>query len=248
MNRLEALRGVRSILMAGYGHYSRAEERRIFDALLLQTIDEIPKPVREEIQAGFVLAGQPLRSLKNSLICGIAVLCRHAADLGADDARCYALSDYLIREIEDRFDARSWQQTGMDIIRQYAALVAEGRQKNYSLPVVRTVRFVGQHLYEPVTVQGIAREVGVHPNYLSSRFREETGTPLRVYIRNRKMEEAKNLLRDTSHTISEIAEMLGYCNVSYFGKVFRQVYGHAPGIPSAGQDEAPGQKNGPIRP
>ncbi|MDF2589267.1 MAG: hypothetical protein K0S41_3108 [Anaerocolumna sp.] len=47
----------------------------------------------------YELAIQPLRSIKNNLICA-AVICRNAADLGADDERCYALSDYYINEMK----------------------------------------------------------------------------------------------------------------------------------------------------
>lgn len=40
----------------------------------------------------FPLARKELRSIKNGLICVVAVICRTTADLGADDEKCYALN------------------------------------------------------------------------------------------------------------------------------------------------------------
>lgn len=48
------------------------------------------------------------------------------------------------------------------------------------------------------------------------------------YIRDKKLEEAKNLLGELEYSVSEIAEMLGYSSLSYFIKMFRQVNGCSP--------------------
>lgn len=230
MSKRKASQGIRDILMSGYGHYSREEERMKFNAILLHPdLDHIPQ---FETYENALLANQPLRSLKNNMICGVAIFCRHAADLGADDQRCYALSDYYIREIEDMPDSHKLHESmpllGFEMIQGFAALVAEGQQKNYSLPINRTIRYIHQHLYDKFNVSDIAQAIDVHPNYLSSKFKKEVGTSLCKYIRNKKMEEAKSLLQDTNHSIAEISEMLGYSNVSHFAYVFRQVYNYAP--------------------
>lgn len=230
MGKLNASQGMRQLLMTDYGHYARQDERAMLNAILLD-----PKFVLPQFAVAYdnrLLADQPNRSLKNHLICGVAILCRHAADLGADDKRCYALSDYYMREIDKVPDNDDWAGRSlefyMDMARQFSALVTEGRQQNYSLPIARAVRFVRQHLYDRFTVADIARAVRVHPNYLSSRFRAEVGIQLRTYMRNVKMEEAKDLLQNTGHTIAEVSEMLGFCDVSYFTKVFHRVHGHTP--------------------
>jgi AraC-like DNA-binding protein len=80
----------------------------------------------------------------------------------------------------------------------------------------------------------VANAVKVHPSYLSSLFRTETGVPMTQYIRDKKMEEARNLLRTSSSSVSEIAEMLGYNSLSYFVKVFHRVNGCSPREYAAG--------------
>lgn len=226
MADLHMARNIRNLLLSGYSHYSRQAERKTIQDVLLGTPAELPDLFGDYDVT--LLSEYPLRSLQNNLISAVAVVCRHAADLGADDEKCFAASDTFILEVEKIKDV----QEALDLLKKmtlyYIGLVAEGQEKTYSLTTSRAVRYIRRHLYQHLTVKEIAQAIGVHPNYLSSRFREETGASLCGYIRSRKMEEAQSLLLNTRHSISEIAEMLGYSSVSYFSKVYREVYGHLP--------------------
>lgn len=226
MADLHTVRNIRNLLLSGYSHYSREAERKLIQDILLGNSATLPGSVGDYDVT--LLSEYPLRSLQNNLICAVAVVCRHAADLGADDEKCFAASDTFILEVEGIRDV----QGALDLLKKmtlyYIDLVAEGQEKTYSLTVSRAVRYIRQHLYQRLPVKEIAQSIGVHPNYLSSRFREETGVSLCSYIRNRKMEEAQSLLLNTSHSISEIAEMLGYSSVSHFSKLYKAVCGQLP--------------------
>lgn len=224
MARRQAEQAMKQILMSGYGHYSRAYEHKLVTAFLRGTE---PLQMEGSIQ-DYQLADQPLRSIKNNLICTVAIMCRYAADLGADDERCYALSDYYINEIEAKVDLNNWKDYVYDIAKHYCELVQKGRENRYSLPVSRAIRYIDQHLYEVCSLSKIAAAVKVHPSYLSYIFRLETGTVLTDYIRDKKINEAKTLLRDGEYSVSEIAEMLGYSSISYFSKVFHRVTNCSP--------------------
>ena len=245
MERKQAELAIKQMLRADYGHYSRAEELKlILDFLKGVVPDEMGLPAGTKPYAiealgqalrysgptmnDFPLAVQPLRSIKNNLICGVAVMCRYAADLGADDERCYALSDYYINEIEKQANIHNWQQIMLEIARHYSELVRSGKQDRYTLPVRRAIRYIDQHLYEACSLQWIAAAVKLHPAYLSSLFKAETGVPVSDYIREIKIREAVNLLREGNYSVSEVAEMLGYHSLSYFSKVFRRVCGCGP--------------------
>jgi AraC-like DNA-binding protein len=234
MSRRQAEYAMKQMLISGYGHYSRAEEHKLIIAVLQ---GKMPLPgaggMREiqfinETMNEFPLASQPLRSIKNSMICTVAIICRYAADMGADDERCYALSDYYINEIEKRVDMNNWLEILTEIYQHYIELVRVGKEEELTLPIRRAIRYIQQHIYEPCRLQDVAKAVKVHPNYLSFLFSSETGKSLTCYIRDKKIEEAKNLLCDLDYSVSEIAEMLGYNSSSYFIKVFRAVNGCSP--------------------
>lgn len=217
MRTSPAKREVKNLLVSGYEHYSRAYERQLLDAFLKGDLPDLKAFPPDQ----FVLAAYPLRSAKNLIICLVAIICRYAADNGADDRRCYALSDTYINKIEEQNEVSQVYGLVIDLLMDYRDLIQEGVQETYSLPIQRAIRLIDAHLYEPCSLTVIAREVRLHPTYLSRLFKDEVGENITRYIHSQKMEEAKNLIANTDHSISEIAEMLGYSSLAYFSKVFR---------------------------
>jgi AraC-like DNA-binding protein len=219
MRTSPARREVKELLVSGYEHYSREYERQLLDAFLLK--GGLPD-LQDFPSEQFILAPQPLRSAKNLIICLVAVICRYAADHGADDRRCYALSDTYINKIEEQNEISQVYALVMDLLMDYHELIQVGLQKTYSLPIQRAVRLIDAHLYKPCSLAIIASQLKLHPTYLSRLFKKEVGKNITVFIRDRKMAEAKNLMATTGHSVSEIAEMLGYSSLFYFSRVFHQ--------------------------
>ena len=63
------------------------------------------------------------------------------------------------------------------------------------------------------------------PNFL----RKKTGQPLTAYIKRRRIEWAKELLAQTALPVSQVAQQVGYDNLSYFSSVFHDQTGLSPG-------------------
>jgi AraC-like DNA-binding protein len=85
------------------------------------------------------------------------------------------------------------------------------------------------------SVEGAAKELGYHPNYLSTLVRRESGrtfTQLRTELRLRR---ADLLLRQTSLSVESIASMLGYSSTSNFYAAYRKRFGHSPRGEAAGK-------------
>ena len=225
MNKRKANLSVKEALITGYGHYSRKEEKRIFEGILLGIIVE---PIEINDAEHFPLASKELRSIKNGLICVVAVICRAAADLGADDEKCYALSDYYINEIEKIEDNFDYVAILNEILTHYTELVSQAQLRTYTLPIRRAIVFIRQHIYIKCSLKDIADDLGLNPVYLSSKFRTETGCTVTDYILNEKINEAKSLLESNNYAISEISDMLGFSSMSYFAKIFKKICGCTP--------------------
>lgn len=71
------------------------------------------------------------------------------------------------------------------------------------------------------TVQFMATELGVSPNYLSDMLRIQTGQSTQQHIQNRLIEKAKELLSTTSLSVSEIAYQLGFEHPQSFHRLFK---------------------------
>lgn len=78
------------------------------------------------------------------------------------------------------------------------------------------------------TVKYLADQVHLSPNYLSDLLKKETGKNAQEQIHYHLIETAKNSLRSTSQSVSEIAYALGFEYPQYFNKLFKQKTGKTP--------------------
>lgn len=89
-------------------------------------------------------------------------------------------------------------------------------------------RYIREHYAETLSLDILADKVYLTPHYLSSMFIQEKGIGVNKYIKNVRMEKARELLLETNMKISEICEKTGYSNLSYFCRSFRNEYGKTP--------------------
>lgn len=101
-------------------------------------------------------------------------------------------------------------------------------EKQLSHSVYKAVNFIRQHYNEALSLEQIASEVNLNPDYFSRVFKEETGTTYSTFLANIRLKKAENLLVNTTDKVQTIAEAVGYANVSYFSTVFKKRYGLNP--------------------
>lgn len=78
-------------------------------------------------------------------------------------------------------------------------------------------------------VSMLAKEMGMSRSNLHRKVNEITKITVSQFINNARLKKAKELLRHTSNSVSEIAYEVGFSNVSYFIKRFHEFYGYSPG-------------------
>lgn len=88
--------------------------------------------------------------------------------------------------------------------------------------------FIEAHYHQPINLQDVAQQAGYSPAYLTNLVQEETGRSVKRWIIERRMAQARRLLRQTSQTIRQVAEASGYGDAGYFTRQFRQFHGVAP--------------------
>lgn len=79
-----------------------------------------------------------------------------------------------------------------------------------------------------ISLDRVAKEVNISPNYLSAIFSQEVGQTLIEYLTFRRIEEAKRMLRQTDKLSGEIASEVGYKDSRYFSFVFKKITGCTP--------------------
>lgn len=81
---------------------------------------------------------------------------------------------------------------------------------------------------ETLTLAQLSRALGYSPFYVSRKFRETAGMPLRDYLCARRLAFALQELRDTRRGILEIALDYGFSSHEAFTRAFRELYGMTP--------------------
>jgi YesN/AraC family two-component response regulator len=94
--------------------------------------------------------------------------------------------------------------------------------------VERVKQFAERNYDKRVTLRDAAELVCLSPKYLSRIFKEITGKTFTQYRKETKTEKAKELLSQTGHAVSQIAEKLGYHNTESFIRLFRDTAGLTP--------------------
>lgn len=87
---------------------------------------------------------------------------------------------------------------------------------------------IHMHYNSQLTLDSLAKSVYMSPSYVSYLFKRKMGVTLSKYIADYRMEQAAQLLINTSKTITDISQMVGYDNVSYFGYIFKARFGMPP--------------------
>ena len=105
---------------------------------------------------------------------------------------------------------------------------AENRKRQSGL-LQQAIQFMDAHYQdETISLDRVARQVNISPNYFSAMFSQEVGQTFIEYLTEKRIDEARRLLRQTDMRSSEIAVAVGYRDPHYFSFVFRKVAGCTP--------------------
>lgn len=94
--------------------------------------------------------------------------------------------------------------------------------------VAESIRYMKQHLEEPVSLKEIAEHVHISPHYLHKLFKTYTNTSPGEYFINLRLSHAKMLLITSPHSVAEIAFMCGFQTSAHFIHMFQKHVGTTP--------------------
>ncbi len=100
--------------------------------------------------------------------------------------------------------------------------------KPQSAPILKAVELVRQGYWKNISHAEVARRVGLSPSHFTREFQKQTGFSYRRCLVMARVSAAWFLLKRSSLNLSQIAEMLGYENISSMGRAFRSQVGTSP--------------------
>lgn len=173
-------------------------------------------------------ANTQLRDYKNYCIV-LNTLLRKGAESGfVHPIHIDKLSSYFAKKIESIFSYEQGNLLVSEMIRKYCFLVKNHSLKEYSLLVRKVVTRIESNLTADQTLKTHAEILKVHPSYLSSIFRKETGLTLTEFVNQKRVEYGLFLLNTTNMQIQMIAQHCGIPNLTYFERIFKKQIGKSP--------------------
>lgn len=89
------------------------------------------------------------------------------------------------------------------------------------------IQYIDNHLADNITVEELAKQVYLHPNYFIMFFKGIMGSSPIQYVNNRRMDLAKTLLLQPECNVSEVASKVGM-QIYYFSRMFKSYTGLSP--------------------
>jgi AraC family transcriptional regulator len=181
-----------------------------------------------------------------------AILANAVAEMYGGDAGTarvvprFAVTDPLLEQLalaivsalqDGTSEDRLYVETMAQLIAAHLARKHSTRSRPRSMPAARAlsqrrlrhlVEYIEAHLGDDLSIDAMAAEIDLSPFYLSRVFKAAVGQSLHQYVLDRRVERAKELLRETGTPIAEIALSAGFSSQSHLSNWFRRRVGVSP--------------------
>ncbi len=100
---------------------------------------------------------------------------------------------------------------------------------DYSNDIVKTTReYLENHYTEDISLDDIAAQVNISPQYFSKLIKKTTGFNFIDWLSMLRVRKAKELLTNSNLTVKEVCFMVGYKDPNYFSRIFKKRNGMTP--------------------
>lgn len=136
-------------------------------------------------------------------------------------------STYLseMKRFETLIQIENWCTRKIDRISE---LIQEKKTSHVSNVILKAKKYIDDHFSEDIGLNDVSKEVAISPQYFSSIFKEEMGMNFVEYLRTKRIEVAKDLLKQKQLSVKEICYEIGYNDPNYFSRLFKKIVGVSP--------------------
>jgi len=124
----------------------------------------------------------------------------------------------LLEQLEQATDVRGSISEGLQAKKQH--------KKKWFIDELE--QYIAQKMYGELTLRMVAEHFSYSPNHLGVIFKELMGDKFSSYVIRKRLERARELLQNPYYKVYEIADQLGYKNLTYFSRQFKEFYGVTP--------------------
>ena len=94
--------------------------------------------------------------------------------------------------------------------------------------VYKAIVYINENYAEDVSAETLSERLGISYSYFSRSFKRIAGKSFREYLNNTRINHGEELLLNTNKSVTEIASLCGFANLSYFIARYRKYKGVSP--------------------
>ncbi len=134
------------------------------------------------------------------------------------------------QEVVGRLDkAITWEDIEEVFEKVYNSVTTDNDTGGDFSPLIRrALNLIEESYAQGLTLEELARKLGVSQEYLSAQFRKETGSTFKETVRRCQITRVKELLLQSDLRLNQIADLAGYSDPKYMSKVFKEEVGMLP--------------------
>lgn len=114
------------------------------------------------------------------------------------------------------------------IVESLCSHIAQSRALAHRQTMDAAKAYIHAHYMQDISLDDVARKVGLSPNYFSQLFSNAEGVNFKEYLTRERVERAGKLLIQGRHSIDDILPMSGFTNIATFYRVFKKYTGYSP--------------------
>lgn len=114
------------------------------------------------------------------------------------------------------------------MVESYCKLIRNAHVEHYGEFSDRIIRILLSSLTDPPSLGELAKQMYVSSATVTRRFKKETGQTIPEFLNRTRIRVAKLYMQQNDMNLGEIAQAVGFCDASYFSKVFLRYTGLTP--------------------
>lgn len=131
-----------------------------------------------------------------------------------------------LTEKETFEDIRVWL---LGICKAITGVVHEINITRANKNIEKVLEYIDQNLHKDISQRDVAEYIGLSTGYISTIFKEHLGKNYIDYLNGKRVERAKQLLKETRFNIREVGFRVGFNNIQTFMRTFKKHEGVTPG-------------------
>jgi two-component system response regulator YesN len=209
-------------------YLTEEEVKRIEDELLLENKEQLQLIIHEVLHRSLnsTVEVRRARALFDDLLLPFY---RHLKRLELSSIELPEFKGYYpneaVRKMETLAELKQWFLDWIGFYIDFYRLHANTRMRS---EIWAARAYMNRHYQQKITVSDIAASIGISEAYLSHLYKKESGENLIDYLTKYRLEQAKELLRNSDLRTYEIAERVGFADANYFSKQFKRYEGMNP--------------------